>query len=88
MNLPIILVGGIRSYPIAERLVAEGYADYVSLSRPLIREPDLIRRWESGDQRPAFCLSDNLCFKPALAGEGLYCVVSRKEKVSCSSRAS
>jgi 2,4-dienoyl-CoA reductase-like NADH-dependent reductase (Old Yellow Enzyme family) len=79
MNLPIILVGGIRSYPVAERLVTEGYADYVSLSRPLIREPGLIRRWEAGDRGPALCLSDNLCFKPAMAGEGLYCVVERKK---------
>jgi 2,4-dienoyl-CoA reductase-like NADH-dependent reductase (Old Yellow Enzyme family) len=86
MNLPIILVGGIRSYSTAERLVAEGYADYVSLSRALILEPDLIRRWESGDQRPAFCLSDNLCFKPAMAGEGLYCVVERK--IPCPSKVS
>jgi 2,4-dienoyl-CoA reductase-like NADH-dependent reductase (Old Yellow Enzyme family) len=39
IKVPIILVGGIRSYAISERLVAEGYADYVSLSRPLIREP-------------------------------------------------
>ena len=50
------------------------------MSRPFIREPALIRRWQSGDRRPAFCLSDNLCFGPAMAGEGIYCVVERKEK--------
>ena len=34
---------------IAERIVREGLADYISMSRPLIREPDLINRWKSGD---------------------------------------
>lgn len=81
LNRPIALVGGIRSFSLAELLVKEGHADYVSLSRPLIREPGLIQRWESGDQRPALCLSDNQCFKPAMAGEGLYCVVEKKERI-------
>ena len=79
LNRPVVLVGGIRSFTMAERLVKEGYADYVSLSRPLIREPSLVQRWEAGDQRPALCLSDNQCFKPVMAGEGLYCVVEKKK---------
>jgi 2,4-dienoyl-CoA reductase-like NADH-dependent reductase (Old Yellow Enzyme family) len=78
LDVPLILVGGIRSMPTAENLVEEGYADYISLSRPLIREPDLIKRWEAGDLRDASCLSDNQCFKPATAGEGIYCVVEKK----------
>lgn len=48
--------------------------------RPFIREPGLIKRWESGDRRKAFCFSDNQCFGPGRAGEGIYCVVDRKEK--------
>lgn len=78
VKVPLMLVGGIRSLTVAERLVRENLADYISLSRPLIREPDLIRRWKGGDTRRAKCLSDNLCFKPAMAGEGIYCVVERK----------
>jgi hypothetical protein len=30
--------------------------------------------------RKATCLSDNQCFGPAMAGEGIYCVVDKKEK--------
>jgi len=77
VRVPLMLVGGIRSYTVAERIVREGIADYVSLSRPLIREPDLVNRWKSGDTSRAKCLSDNLCFGPARAGEGLYCVVEK-----------
>jgi len=77
VKVPLMLVGGIRSYAVAERIIREGIADYVSLSRPLIREPDLVNRWKSGDTGKAKCLSDNLCFEPARAGEGLYCVVEK-----------
>jgi 2,4-dienoyl-CoA reductase-like NADH-dependent reductase (Old Yellow Enzyme family) len=82
VGVPLMLVGGIRSYAVAERIVREGIADYVSLSRPLIREPGLVNRWRSGDTGKAKCLSDNLCYEPAKAGEGLYCVVEkRRERV-------
>ena len=39
-------MGGIRSYDVAKRLVDEGVADYLSMSRPLIRESGLIGRWK------------------------------------------
>lgn len=78
VTIPLILVGGNRSLEVAERLVNEGTADYIAMSRPLIREPDLIRRWQSGDRRPAACLSDNQCFAPGMAGEGIYCVTAHK----------
>jgi 2,4-dienoyl-CoA reductase-like NADH-dependent reductase (Old Yellow Enzyme family) len=80
LQIPLILVGGIRSLPVAERLVAEGACDFISMSRPLIREPDLINRWKSGDRRKAACTSDNLCFGPARSGEGLYCVTALRKR--------
>ena len=80
LDVPLILVGGIRSYQLAERLVNEAYADYISMSRPFIREPDLVNRWESGDLRKATCLSDNLCRDPLMQGEGIYCVVEKKRQ--------
>jgi 2,4-dienoyl-CoA reductase-like NADH-dependent reductase (Old Yellow Enzyme family) len=81
LEIPLILVGGIRSFTVAERIVEQGMADYISMSRPFIREPGLIKRWKSGDLSKATCLSDNQCFAPAMAGEGIYCVVEKKEKL-------
>ena len=78
INVPLLLVGGIRSYDVAEQVVNEGLADYISLCRPLIREPHLIRRWQSGDTSRATCISCNECFKPARATEGVYCVAEAK----------
>ena len=78
IQAPVILIGGIRSYLLAERLVDEGYADYISLSRPLIREPRLVARWKSGDLRKATCVSCNGCLGAARSGQGIYCILDRK----------
>ncbi|MBA4393345.1 MAG: NADH:flavin oxidoreductase, partial [Desulfobacca sp.] len=61
VGVPVILGGGIRSLPMAEKLVSDGTADYISLCRPFICEPDVINRWEKGDNRPAACISCNTC---------------------------
>jgi 2,4-dienoyl-CoA reductase-like NADH-dependent reductase (Old Yellow Enzyme family) len=78
--IPLILVGGNRSFEVSEELVESGTADYIAMCRPLIREPDLISRWKSGDRRRAECKSDNLCFGPGLEGRGIYCVTEEREK--------
>lgn len=77
VDLPLILVGGIRSFHVAEQLISDNIADYISMSRPFIREPGLVNRWQSGDHSKATCLSDGKCFEPALGGKGIYCVVEK-----------
>lgn len=62
-DLPIILVGGLRSKSVMERILDEGTADFVSLCRPLIREPDLPNRLRAG-QGKATCVSCNRCWPP------------------------
>ena len=74
IKIPLILVGGIRSFETADELVKTGTADYISLCRPLIREPGLIKRWKAGDLRPSECISDSACFQPGMEGKGVYCV--------------
>ena len=78
ISVPLILVGGIRSYEVAKELLEKDLADYISLCRPLIREPDLIKRWQKGDIKRATCISCNKCFVPTRAGEGIYCVVENQ----------
>jgi len=78
VSVPLILVGGTRSFGVAERLVADGIVDCVSLCRPLIREPDLINRWKSGNLSRAACISCNRCFGPGLTGQGVYCVDEKR----------
>jgi len=82
VHVPLILVGGNRSYETARQIVDNDIADYISLCRPFIREPGLINRWRSGDLAKSECLSDNKCFGPIMAGKGLFCVMDRKEQES------
>ena len=62
-DIPVILVGGHRSIDNMNNVLNEGKIEYLSLSRPLIREPDLIERWQSGDCSPAKCVSCNMCYR-------------------------
>ena len=79
VQCPVMVVGGFRSRDVAEQAVAENGLDYVALSRPLIREPDLPARWQAGHRDPARCISCNGCFKPGLEEGGIYCIVAKKE---------
>ena len=80
IKVPLILVGGVRSFSVAQSLVEDGVTDFVSLCRPLIREPRLVARWKSGDTAKSQCGSCNLCFKPILEGNGMHCVSKEREK--------
>jgi 2,4-dienoyl-CoA reductase-like NADH-dependent reductase (Old Yellow Enzyme family) len=79
VGCPVMVVGGFRSYDVAEKAIAASGLDHIALSRPLIREPDLPARWQAGDREPARCISCNGCFKPGLEEGGIYCIVAKKE---------
>jgi len=63
VSVPVILVGGLRTPSVMEKLVEAGAADFVSMARPFIREPELIKRWKDGDLEKAKCISCNKCFE-------------------------
>jgi 2,4-dienoyl-CoA reductase-like NADH-dependent reductase (Old Yellow Enzyme family) len=78
VDVPLILVGGLRSPRVMERILSEGTTDYFSMSRPFIREPHLVQRWQGGDLSKARCISCNLCFRTSLEDTGLTCAYERK----------
>lgn len=80
LGIPLMLVGGIRSFSVAETIVDSGMADYIALSRPLIREPNLVSRWQAGNSEKATCLSCNKCFLPMMRGEGVSCEVDNRQR--------
>jgi 2,4-dienoyl-CoA reductase-like NADH-dependent reductase (Old Yellow Enzyme family) len=79
VQCPIMAVGGFRSLEVINKALIEDGIDYISMSRPFIREPRLIKRWQEGDRSPARCISCNGCFKPGFKEGGIYCVVEKKE---------
>jgi 2,4-dienoyl-CoA reductase-like NADH-dependent reductase (Old Yellow Enzyme family) len=80
VSCPVMVVGGLRSFDVTEGIIRREEADYAALSRPFIREPDLPRRWQEGDETPARCISCNGCFKPGLKQGGIYCVIDAIER--------
>ncbi len=79
VSCPVMAVGGFRSLEIIQKCLEKDGIDFISMSRPLIREPNLPARWENGDTNPAKCISCNKCFMPGLAKGGIYCVPQRAE---------
>ncbi|MGD1075045.1 MAG: NADH:flavin oxidoreductase [Thermodesulfovibrionales bacterium] len=79
VRCPIMAVGGFRSLEVINKALIEDGIDYVSMARPFIREPQLIKRWQGGDRSPARCISCNGCFGPGIKEGGIYCVVESKE---------
>ena len=63
IRIPVILVGGHRSIACMNALLNDSGIEFLSLSRPLVREPDLPNRWKRGDTTPARCVSCNACYR-------------------------
>ena len=80
VNCPVMVVGGFRSYEVAESTIKDDGIDYIAMARPLIREPALANRWQQGDRSRAKCISCNSCFMPGLEEGGIYCVIEKKER--------
>jgi 2,4-dienoyl-CoA reductase-like NADH-dependent reductase (Old Yellow Enzyme family) len=74
VRVPVFGLGGLRTFSVMERIIREGKADLISLGRPLIREPDLVRRFHSGEVDRSECISCNKCFNP----RGIACAELRK----------
>jgi 2,4-dienoyl-CoA reductase-like NADH-dependent reductase (Old Yellow Enzyme family) len=60
-NLPVILVGGIRTTQIMSDVIASGDADFLAMARPFLREPGLARELAAGRTGMVDCVSCNIC---------------------------
>lgn len=73
-KVPFILVGGLRRLSEMEEIVEKGEADFVALSRPLVREPDLVRKFREGRAEASSCISCNRCFAEIVHRRPLRCM--------------
>ena len=80
VNIPVAVVNGIRDLYTAEDIIQSGDADIISMSRPFIREPHLILRWQKGDTLTAKCISCGKCMPIAVKNEFLECAEERRLK--------
>jgi 2,4-dienoyl-CoA reductase-like NADH-dependent reductase (Old Yellow Enzyme family) len=67
VSLPLVLLGGINRLETAEMAVAEGFS-FVAMGRALLREPDLVARWENGESLVGSCIHCNKCMPTIYSG--------------------
>jgi 2,4-dienoyl-CoA reductase-like NADH-dependent reductase (Old Yellow Enzyme family) len=61
VDIPVIVVGGIKKMIDIERIIGENSADYVAMSRAFICEPDIVNRFREKRQAESSCISCNFC---------------------------
>jgi len=64
IRIPVFGLGGNRTFAVLERFVRDGRVDFISLSRPLIREPHLVKHFRLGEIDRSSCISCNKCMNP------------------------
>lgn len=68
ITIPVIVVGGIKSLSSIESVLEKKQADYVSMSRPFIIEPDIVNKFKNGTSKVTRCIACNFCSIGLMAG--------------------
>ena len=75
VEIPVFTVGRITDPVQAERILADGEADMVGMTRAHVADPDLIAKLRDGrldDIRP--CVGANVCIRNGLEGRSIGCI--------------
>ena len=62
VRCPVIVVGGFRSLDVMEEVLSKTDIELISLSRPLLREPDLPNLMKGDPSVISKCVSCNACY--------------------------
>jgi 2,4-dienoyl-CoA reductase-like NADH-dependent reductase (Old Yellow Enzyme family) len=60
-EIPLFLVGGMRTKAKMEEVLDNNHADFISMSRPFIREPFVVKKFKEGRADAVACVSCNRC---------------------------
>ena len=60
VKLPLMLLGGITKLATMDLAMRDGF-EFVAMARALIREPDLVRKFETRSSTRALCIPCNRC---------------------------
>jgi 2,4-dienoyl-CoA reductase-like NADH-dependent reductase (Old Yellow Enzyme family) len=62
VSIPVLVTGGFQTASVIRRAIADGDCDAVTIARPLIANPDLVRLFADGHDRPPRpCTYSNKC---------------------------
>lgn len=68
-TIPVIVVGGIRNMDDINTILESGSADYVSMGRPFIIEPDIVNRLKTEQHAKSECINCGYCIMAANSAE-------------------
>lgn len=72
VDVPVITVGKIGSPVLAERILADGKADFIAMGRPLLADPELPNKAKEGRSHDVnHCIFCNNCYILLFAGSGI-----------------
>jgi len=61
VSIPVIAVGGIHTLENITGVLESDTADFVSMSRPFVIEPNIVRKLQEGRQTASRCIECNYC---------------------------
>jgi len=67
LDLPLVYLGGVNKLDTVNQMLGEGFA-FVAMARALLREPDLLRRWDKGEVHDGLCVHCNKCMPTIYTG--------------------
>jgi 2,4-dienoyl-CoA reductase-like NADH-dependent reductase (Old Yellow Enzyme family) len=72
-KIPLLVVGGLRKVSHMEEVIKNGFSDFISMSRPFIREPNIVDKIREGKADAVACVSCNKCFAAIANDIPVYC---------------
>jgi 2,4-dienoyl-CoA reductase-like NADH-dependent reductase (Old Yellow Enzyme family) len=72
-NIPLLVVGGFRKVAEMTKALEERYADCISMSRPFIREPFIVREIREKKTDAVACTSCNRCLAATVNNIPVHC---------------
>lgn len=75
VHVPIYVTGGFSDPGVIEQKMNDSLIAGFGIARPLLCEPNLVKRWLDGDRKPARCVHCSRC----RTAEGNFCTVFRED---------
>jgi len=79
VNIPVIVVGGIRRFEDIENIIENTEIDFVSMCRPFIIEPNIVNKFQERQSVESKCIDCGYCLF-GVVSEKLKCYFGKTER--------
>jgi len=77
LDVPVILVGGMRSLSEINQIVDNGIADAVSMCRPFIMDQHIVKKFRLKQTKGSECISCNKCIEE-MHKQNIHCIFNER----------